>query len=342
MTARALALAAFMLLLVSVPTAGAATASVVGSTLTYAAAPGEANSVGISYDATLHAYKITDTAAAVTGGPGCGASDHEIDCEDNGVQIIVINLRDGNDKWLGGSIGIVPSVEGGDGDDELSGIGFLNGGAGNDTIKGLDSGGSLDGGDGNDTLVGGDGADSLDGGAGDDLLIGNSGNDTLTGGLGLDRIDASGDGRKTVDCQGRDDEIIQDGGGTVVRKTCQAAPQITITASRVKPARLLAGKLPFTVTCDKPCAIYWELQLDGKAKKLIHHAGLWIDRHVSVLDEDGFQVPLAGPQRFTAGVVGNATKKALKRLKSFGVTIAVQAVSRSGLASTRTKTLRIG
>jgi hypothetical protein len=340
-TARALALAAFAVLLVNVPAAGAATASVVGSTLTFVAAPGESNTVGIAYDATLHVYKITDSTGRVTGGSGCGAVDQEIDCEDQGIQIIVINLRDGNDKWLGGDINITPSVDGGEGDDQLGGLGFLNGGPGNDTLKGLDGGSSLDGGDGNDLLVGGDGNDIVDGGPGDDLLIGNDGDDRLTGGTGLDRVDASGDGAKTVDCQGRDDEIIQEG-IDLTRQGCTGAPTIKLATTRVKPKGLLAGGMPFTVTCDKPCAVAWELRVAGDLRKLVHHSGAWIDRRLLHTDRDGFIDPLGGAQRFTAGVVGNATKKGLKRLKSFEVTLVVRAVSRSGKVANRTKSLKIG
>jgi hypothetical protein len=277
----------------------------------------------------------------VSGGPGCGAIDHEIDCDDKGIQVIVINLRDGNDAWIGGDVMVVPSVDGGAGDDNLSGIGFLNGGDGNDTVKGLDSGGILDGGAGNDILVGGNGADAIDGGPGDDLLIGNDGIDVLTGGTGLDRIDATGDGAKTVDCQGRDDEIV-DGGAGVKRQNCSVAPQVRIAVARGTPARVLAGKLTFTITCDRPCAVYWELRLDGKAKKLIHHTGGWIDRHLIPVDSDGFGNPLDGPQRFNAGVVGAATKKGLKRMKSFRATLFVQAFARDGLGTTQTKALTIG
>src|SRR3954447_10575415 len=98
------ALAATVLSLVLVPAANAGTASVVGGTLTYAAGAGETNSVGIAIDPSINGYKITGSTAPVSGGPGCGAIDHEVDCEDTGISLIVINLRDGNDKWFGGDI----------------------------------------------------------------------------------------------------------------------------------------------------------------------------------------------------------------------------------------------
>jgi hypothetical protein len=326
-------------LLAGAQAASAATASVVSGTLTYVAGVGETNTVSIAYDNAIHGYKFTDTTAgSLVGGPGCGALDQEIDCEDTGIQVIVVNLRDGNDKWTGGDIKIVPSVDGGAGNDNLSGLGNLSGGDGDDTLTGLDSGTILDGGDGNDTLVGGAGNDSLDGGAGDDLLIGNDGNDSLLGGLGLDRIDASGDGVKTVDCQGRDDEIIQ--GDTVTRQNCAPAPKLQISATRTSVKRLLSRGLNFTISCDRPCAVYWELAPDAKVRKLVHHRGGWLDRHTVFPDSDGFLNPIAGPQKFTAEVTGNATKKGLKRLKSFSATLGVQVWGRDGQSTKQFKQVK--
>src|SRR4051794_37013240 len=113
---RAIALSAVVSMVWLAPQATASTASLDGKTLTFLAGPGEANTVSIAYDATLASYKISDTTAATTGGNGCGAAEHEIDCEGAQVQVIVINLRDGNDRWLGGDIKLLPSIDGGAGD----------------------------------------------------------------------------------------------------------------------------------------------------------------------------------------------------------------------------------
>ena len=339
MTRVAAVLAVLVALAVAAPAANAGTASVVGGTLTYAAGVGETNTVSIAYDTAIHSYRIIDTTAPLLGGPGCGALDQEIDCEDTNVSVIVINLRDGNDKWTGGDIKVVPSVDGGAGDDQLSGLGILSGGNGNDKLTGLDSGAQLDGGNGNDTLVGGAGDDTLDGGPGDDLLIGNDGNDTLLGGPGLDRVDASGDGVQTVDCQGRDDEIIQ--GDEVTRRNCAPAPKAVVSARRVSLKKLMTSGLSFTVSCDRPCSVYWELQPDARVRKLVHHYGGWLDRHTVLPDGDGFRIPVAGPQKFTAHVIGDATKKALKDARSFAVTIGVQVWGRDGLTSKQFKTLKL-
>jgi hypothetical protein len=327
-----LVLALLTFALVSVPAAHAATASVGGGALTFTAAPGETNTVSIGYDASIHSYRIFDKTAKLIGGAGCGALGDEIDCEDNGVQVIVVNLRDGDDVWTGGDIKIVPSVNGGDGNDQLSGLGVLDGGDGNDVLKGLDSGAQLTGGDGNDTLVGGAADDSLDGGTGDDLLIAGDGNDTLLGGPGLDRIDATGDGIKTIDCQGRDDEVLQTF-GAVRRQNCSPAPHAQISVSRVSAKRLVSRGLQFTVSCDRPCAVYWELTLPARTRKLVPHIGGRIDRHSPGVDGDGFRTPVAGPQKFTARVRGAAARKALRRLKRFDALLGVQVYGRDDLTA---------
>lgn len=329
------------------PAAVASRATVDGSTLTFVAGAGEANSVAIAYDATIASFKITDSTATTSGGPGCGATEHEINCDGLAVRAIVINLRDGNDRWLGGDISIVPSVDGGAGDDELSGLGLLNGGDGNDTLRALDIGSALNGDDGNDLLVGGLGDDTLDGGPGDDFLIGNDGTDKFVGGPGLDRIDASGDGGKTVDCQGRDDEIIQgmdpetEGLESIDRVNCVPAPQVSVAVPRVRLKQFIARGMRFTVTCNRPCAVYWEVTADKKTRKLLHHKGDWLSRHPLAVDEDGFRTPFLNSHKYTARVTGFATKKALRRLKSLTVTLGIQAFSQSGLDTTQFKKVKL-
>ncbi len=117
------------------------------------------------------------------------------------------------------------SLEGGAGDDTLSGLGdkdTLRGLDGNDSLDGGTGDDSLDGGRDDDTLIGADGNDHLDGGSnlrpgttifdatidqsgndslsggiGADTLIGNAGDDTLIGGEGDDRL-VGGDGNDTL------------------------------------------------------------------------------------------------------------------------------------------------
>src|SRR3954468_15520313 len=89
----------------------------------------------------------------------------------------------------------IESLDGGDGDDTLTGtataddpnagvVRSLQGNAGNDTINGGVNGERIDGGDGNDTLNGNGGEDNLVAGDGNDVLDGGEGNDSLSADAG--------------------------------------------------------------------------------------------------------------------------------------------------------------
>src|SRR5713101_5194418 len=78
----------------------------------------------------------------------------------------------------------------------LSGV-SVNGGDGDDIITGGELNDSLFGGNGVDVMDGGDGNDVVNGNAGDDVLTGGLGNDSLYGGSGDDQLDA-GDGNDVV------------------------------------------------------------------------------------------------------------------------------------------------
>ena len=340
MTWRAGLVTTFLLALAHAPVAHASTATVTERTLTFIAAPGEKNTVSIAYDAGTSSYRITDSSAPVNSGPGCGAIDHDLNCVDADIQVIIVNLRDGEDRWGGGDIKVVPSIDGGPGNDALGGIGFLNGGDGNDVLTATDAGAVMDGGAGDDLLVGGAGDDVMDGGDGGDLLIGNDGNDALTGGPGLDRVDGDGDGKKTIDCQGRDDEIIQ--GAKVTRVNCAPAPRVETAVTHVSVSRLIRSGLPFDVNCDRPCAIGWELTIDTKLRKRLRLRSARIDRRVLLKDEDGFMFHAAPRQHFVADVLGAALERALKKVKSFKATLDIEIYGRNGLSVSQTKSVKIG
>jgi Ca2+-binding RTX toxin-like protein len=75
---------------------------------------------------------------------------------------------------------------GGSGMDTLFNIENIEGGAGNDLLTGDGNANILLGFGSGDSLVGGGGADYLDGGDGNDTVVGQSGGDTLIGGAGND------------------------------------------------------------------------------------------------------------------------------------------------------------
>jgi len=104
-----------------------------------------------------------------------------------------INGGEGNDKLTGGNK--ADEIRGGSGADNLdgrTGDDSLFGEAGNDRLKGGSGGDELFGGDGNDKLIGGNGADWLFGGAGNDNLNGGRGTDIADGGAGNDRLVGDG------------------------------------------------------------------------------------------------------------------------------------------------------
>ena len=65
----------------------------------------------------------------------------------------------------------------------------VNGGSGNDILTGNAVGNVLNGNAGNDNIKGGDSVDSLNGGDGDDTIAGNTGNDQIDGGAGVNTVD---------------------------------------------------------------------------------------------------------------------------------------------------------
>jgi len=73
----------------------------------------------------------------------------------------------------------------------LTAIASIDGGAGDDIMTGNAAANTIAGGNGNDWLSGGDGNDTLTGDEGDDVLNGGTGNDVLNGGNGIDWVEYS-------------------------------------------------------------------------------------------------------------------------------------------------------
>jgi len=100
----------------------------------------------------------------------------------------------GQDTLLGG--GGNDNLDGGEDDDMLfgqDGDDDISGGAGFDMIFGGDGDDVANGGEGNDMIVGEDGDDVVSGADGEDIISGNDGDDELNGGLGADSL-VGGDG----------------------------------------------------------------------------------------------------------------------------------------------------
>jgi len=194
--------------------------NVVPSTTTYslavAAGPGEANAVVI--ELTAEGFVVRDAAGA-TPGDGCTAADATtVTCPtppEPGTAIVYrgvtrVTLEDGDDTLTvpprSPTFFRLPEVDGGSGDDVITGAGKAMGGPGDDRLDAdTADGGSGDdritardaeGGDGRDTLApnGGTTPVTLRGGAGDDVLTGGpastsaAAGDVLDGGEGDDRL----------------------------------------------------------------------------------------------------------------------------------------------------------
>ncbi len=109
-------------------------------------------------------------------------------------------------------------MNGGGGDDSLSGLGGkdkLKGDAGNDTLDGGEGRDTLKGGDGDDLLRGGKGTDQLNGGGGSDSLIGGNGDDQLKGGAGRDNLDGRNGDDQMSGGGGGDTFVFSDGADVV-------------------------------------------------------------------------------------------------------------------------------
>jgi hypothetical protein len=163
-------------------------ASVV-NTIHYRAAPGERNAVTLPPG---EGVLIHDDGASITPGRGCEAvDDRTVRCRtdrDATSSVVRLELGDERDRFSDVSYGVV--VDGGAGDDELTGHG-------------------LHGGDGDDVLAGSDGVDGLHGDAGADTLTAGAGDDTLSGGTGPDSLSA-GDGTDLLTYEGRPERLVVD------------------------------------------------------------------------------------------------------------------------------------
>lgn len=163
-----------------------------GRTLTYRAAPGEANNLTVVMSQDRPAWTITDIGAPLNAGTGCSSGgQHTAFCalpEPLGGATVAINLGDKGDRAaLENACSFL------DGDGEYGGLCTerVRGGDGNDTLLGTsdrDDANTMHGGPGNDRLSG---RGDLSGESGADALDGDC-DGRLTGGKGADTVRADG------------------------------------------------------------------------------------------------------------------------------------------------------
>lgn len=155
------------------------TISVSGATLTIVGDDGPNAILETSSDPTAPWF-TSPGGQPLSAGPGCTqVTDTDVSCglPANGTANVALGAGDDTLIWWPTSIPV--TVDGGDGDDEVTG------GSGNDILHG---------GAGDDTVTGYGGDDLIYGDAGDDDLDGSSGNDTIDGGPGRDNINGDGSG----------------------------------------------------------------------------------------------------------------------------------------------------
>jgi Ca2+-binding RTX toxin-like protein len=229
--AGAVAIAATALLVLA-PGAFASTVAENGSTVTWTAAAGVANTVTITdsgadvtldfsgdpvtYDNTGANNNVTTNCTDDDGTPADGSAS-VITCATPPITNVVVNAGDMNDDVDGSAVAShTLVVDAGDGNDNVT-TGDLNdtinGGAGNDNdLSGGAGSDTIDGGDGDDDIYGlaccgsaPDGDDTLTGGAGNDDLHGQVGNDTEDGGDGNDDVNGGPGNDSLTAAAGNDD-----------------------------------------------------------------------------------------------------------------------------------------
>lgn len=185
-------LLAFVVVLVVVPTADAATFGLTSErrceregcvddrVATFAAAPGEANDLTVRGEGAE--VVIGDRGAPLAPGTGCRAlAAAEVACPAD-VARVDVGTGDGDDVVAVTLVRPEARVELGAGDDRLTGSTRADGGPGDDELRAAGASASFSGSDGDDVLVGGGASDGLNGGAGVDAMVGAGGDDTLAPG----------------------------------------------------------------------------------------------------------------------------------------------------------------
>jgi Ca2+-binding RTX toxin-like protein len=165
------------LALTLVPQATASTVTVSGgNTVRVLESGSEVNRVTVSYDAGLNLYTVVDSAANLTPSGTCTAVNaHAATCPGTGIKTISVDTDAMSDS-IAMDLGTIPStvtgnLDGGPGDDSVSGHGTLNGGSGNDLIHSSSLADNVRASSGRDFIDAGDGPDDIQGGSGTDTLI---------------------------------------------------------------------------------------------------------------------------------------------------------------------------
>ena len=159
------------------PQAVASTVTVTGgNTVRVLESGSEVNRVAVTYDAGMDLYDIVDSAANLTPNGTCTAVNaHTATCPGAGIKTISVDTDAQNDS-ITMDLNTIPStvlgsLDGGSGDDTVSGHGTLTGDTGKDLITGSALADNVRGSSGNDTIDAGAGPDDILGGSNTDTLV---------------------------------------------------------------------------------------------------------------------------------------------------------------------------
>ena len=153
-----------------------------------------------------------DSADWLSGGNGTDVASYQETTQNVTASLDGVIGNDGTPHEHDTIAADVEGIDGGEGDDYLTGNdqrNSLHGNGGNDVITGGGGGDPIRGGSGADWLDGGDGADLIEGDEGADFLLGGPANDELhggegwdglSGGVGVDACDP-GDAEPTAGCE---------------------------------------------------------------------------------------------------------------------------------------------
>jgi hypothetical protein len=340
MTWRA-ALLAVVALALHASSALAGTVAIDGGMVTFRAAPDEANAASAEHEPGQ--FVVYDSAAAPTAGAGCRQRNpSEVQCPDAGISSVLFELGNGDDIASVASFPDLPGVDvtihGGPGNDSLSGTGHVFGDDGADKLVADDATGAiLDGGPGDDQLRDGEAADQLFGGEGDDELSGHDG-DLLVGGPGYDELETGFGAQVTIDCEGRDDDAVQPLTKAILRN-CLPAPVFTVRVPRISVKRFVRSGVPIDVSCEHPCAVALFLR-PGTCP--YHGTGTTLSHRAIPRTRFGF-IKARGAKTHWVGIAaGQASRKAISRVKRCKASLEVSTYSQDGLSTTRKLAIRIG
>lgn len=234
--------------------------------------------------------------------------------------------------------------EPGEGDNVARDVEDVDGGAGDDVLTGNELANALDGGAGNDAIDGGAGADSLSGGDGNDAIQArDSAADDVRCGAGTDTVTVDPSDTVAPDCETRLPAAPAPPAAAAPAPAPPAAPAaptpdrtpptLALTfAPSAKVTALARRGLRLSARCSEGCALEVRLELGRALARTL--------RLPTVIGAGKAERLTAGTVAVTARLSAKA-RKAIRRLDHGRLTVRVTARDAAGNAQTVARTLRL-